>query len=136
MNAGKIKSNLIIQSILSIICFVIILISENKILEDSYPNWIMMLWALTLFSPLAYAYYVTKGKAENFKNTFGVSFIVQFILIIIHLLLYKHYSNLRGDAIYGGCYDCKPNYNFWVSVTCNILLLILTYKWKKLDIIK
>ncbi len=136
MNDSTLKRNLIIQSLISILCLIIIFIGDNKILEDQYPNWIMMLWVLTLISPLAYLYYVKSGNSETFKNAFGVSFSFQVILFVIHILFYNHYSSLRGDAIFGGCYDCKPNYNFWVSSLGNVILLLFTFKWKKLDLIE
>ena len=92
-----------------------------------------MFWALTLISPLIYIYHSNNNKPNTFKNIFDVSFYAQAILLILHLLLYRHYSSLRGDSLFGGCYNCGPKYNFWLSALGNVLLLILTFKWKKLD---
>ena len=133
MNNSGLKSKILIQSVISVLCFFIILSGKNDLLEEQYPNWMMMLWAITLFSPLAYKYHVNSGKAVNFKNMFGLSFSFQVILVIIHLLLYNHFSSLKGDSIFGGCSDCGPTPYFWISASANILMVFLTYKWKKID---
>jgi len=124
---------MLFQSITSVLCFFIILSGKNDLLEEQYPNWMMMFWALTLISPLIYNYHSNSGKANTFKNIFDVSFYAQIILLILHLMLYKAYSSLRGDAIFGGCSDCGPKPYFWISASANILFLFLTYKWKKID---